>query len=319
MADLSVTFDELQREIAVKLGWSRDSTAWSTDESDTVDAIVNEGLRDAYYAIDPRTQRLHKWSFLYPQATLNLSAPYSTGTVGAASGVVTLAAGTFPSWAGSGELIVDGVAYDVATRDGDTQVTLTDTSVTITAGTTYILGHTKYDLPTDFGALDGPITYSPAAQEYVQPIQLVDEGTIRRWRQWHTQWTWSPTMAAVIPKELTATSAQAWRLYLAPTPDTTYVLWYRYQRNPEQLDSTNKYPWGGPLMGQSILYACLAAAERKLHDEEEVYAAKYRETIVAAIDQDKTLGAPAFIGSMNRDAYRFHQRVAASSHYEGHF
>ena len=64
---------------------------------------------------------------------------YSTGTVTVTAGVVTLSGGTWPAAAASGYLVVNGLQYVVSTRDNDTQLTLTDVSVTAAAGSIYQL------------------------------------------------------------------------------------------------------------------------------------------------------------------------------------
>ena len=64
---------------------------------------------------------------------------YHAGTVGVSSGVVTLTGGTFPSWAANAAAIFTDTPYAVATRDSDTQLTLSDTSVTVTAGANFVL------------------------------------------------------------------------------------------------------------------------------------------------------------------------------------
>ncbi len=75
---------------------------------------------------------------------LGFGSTYYTGTVTIASGVVTLSSGTFPSWAGTAStgasaLNVAGTLYSVAQRDSGTQLTLTDTSVTVGSASAYVL------------------------------------------------------------------------------------------------------------------------------------------------------------------------------------
>lgn len=65
---------------------------------------------------------------------------YDSGSVGVASGVVTLTGGTFPAavdedWT----IVIDGTKYTVDSRDSDTQVTLTDLGVNVTAGAPFAI------------------------------------------------------------------------------------------------------------------------------------------------------------------------------------
>ena len=95
-------------------------SSFSADQTTDIEECIRDGLHDVYSA--------YKWSFFRPVKYITTTAPYSTGTITIASGVVTLSGGTFPSWAAIGVLKVDSDYYDVDTRDGDTQITLEDTS-----------------------------------------------------------------------------------------------------------------------------------------------------------------------------------------------
>lgn len=77
-------------------------------------------------------------------------APQETGTVAVSSGVVTLSGATWPPIVSDFpyHIAFDDAtyseAYTIASRDSDTQITLDDTSVNVSAGTAYVL--TKNDL-----------------------------------------------------------------------------------------------------------------------------------------------------------------------------
>jgi len=63
---------------------------------------------------------------------------YATGTVAISTSTVTLTGGVFPSWAAQGVIQVAGQEYDVASRDSDTQLTITLTA-TVSSGAAYLL------------------------------------------------------------------------------------------------------------------------------------------------------------------------------------
>jgi hypothetical protein len=66
---------------------------------------------------------------------------------------VTIAAGTFPSWAASGRLKLDGGYYEVEQRTSTTTLTLTadaNPGADVAAGAAYILYRSGYALPNDF-------------------------------------------------------------------------------------------------------------------------------------------------------------------------
>ncbi|MEX2142880.1 MAG: NF038122 family metalloprotease [Pirellulales bacterium] len=84
--------------------------------------------------------------------------PFSQGTVSALNGVVTLIGGVWPSWAAGATLTVNGIDYTVASRDSDTQVTLTRLNVNFGASP-FVL--TKFVVPEvgDWGGLYfGPVS-----------------------------------------------------------------------------------------------------------------------------------------------------------------
>ena len=69
---LSLTYAEIQREVARFLGWDRDPTNWAADNSTDFADILKAGLRRAYFP-PPAGQGSvpFGWSFLRPTATFN--------------------------------------------------------------------------------------------------------------------------------------------------------------------------------------------------------------------------------------------------------
>lgn len=88
--------------------------------------------------------RIERGSKIYdPKAdtlTIWQADEYTTGTITVASGVVTLSGGTFPTWVAGRTLETNGTSYVIASRDSDTQCTLTDLDATVGAGTKYRVG-----------------------------------------------------------------------------------------------------------------------------------------------------------------------------------
>ncbi|MHC4705416.1 MAG: hypothetical protein ACYTFQ_33145 [Planctomycetota bacterium] len=71
-------------------------SGYTSDQTTDIEECIKDGLHDVYTA--------HPWSFFRPVKEITTTAPYSTGTITVASGVVTLTSGTFPSWAAVGIL-----------------------------------------------------------------------------------------------------------------------------------------------------------------------------------------------------------------------
>lgn len=123
----------------------------------------------------------NEWNYYYRQRLIRTVAEYSTGTVefdytgGANERMLTLTTGTWPSWAAYGRVIIDSTHYEVATRESDSIITLTETSnpgEDIAAGETYTLYRSAYPLPADFKAMCGLWEVS---ERY--PMAFIDQRT----------------------------------------------------------------------------------------------------------------------------------------------
>lgn len=104
----------------------------------------------------------HQWAYYYRKRLLRTVDSYSTGTItydhtdGSNEREVTLATGTWPSWAAFGRLIVGEAAYEVQSRVSNSVVTLEESAcpnTDLAAGTTYTLCRADYPLPADFRRL----------------------------------------------------------------------------------------------------------------------------------------------------------------------
>lgn len=71
---LSLTLDELRREVARFLSFGRDYTNLNITQQEDVDAIVRRGLRQFYFPPPSLAGMSHQWSFLRPTASITLSA-----------------------------------------------------------------------------------------------------------------------------------------------------------------------------------------------------------------------------------------------------
>lgn len=128
---------------------------------------------------------LRIWSYFNTRGRIYVNAPYSTGTVtvdvtgGAYERMVTLASGTWPTWAIQGSLLISNVVYQVATRESSTIITLTRSSVPasdIAAGTSYEIFQNTYPLPTDFVEMGRlyVASYNGRYVEYVSPQEYLN-------------------------------------------------------------------------------------------------------------------------------------------------
>jgi hypothetical protein len=105
---------------------------------------------------------LHHWTIYEQVTTISTVASQTSSTItfdltgGAYERMVTLASGTWPSWAAFGSLVIDNVVYTVEDRKSDTIITLSANSAPaadVAAGTTYTLYRDTYPLPVNFREL----------------------------------------------------------------------------------------------------------------------------------------------------------------------
>lgn len=293
---LSLTYLDLKKEAAFHAGYGRTNGNWSADQLANLTAFVEAGLRQFYFPLSPDPAKpAHRWSFFYPADTLSTTAAYATGTVTVAAGVVTLVGGIFPSWAAQGELTINGVTYAVDTRDGNTQITLEDTSVAQATAVLYSLGRPAYDLPANYGGVIGPMTYPPGINNLYAPVEHTSERELMRKRQNYPN-TGRPRWFAIRPKPFVESAGQAWEILFHPTPDAAYDLSYRYKVVPTASLTDGEYPLGGTQHAETILASVLAVVDEQLNDGQGLYPTKFRELLLASIKLDQAESTPDTLG-----------------------
>ncbi len=293
---LSHNYASLKTAIADFLGWGRSGDGWNEEEIDRLDAIIKSAVTQVYYPVAVAQEgTVHQWSWMRPTSVLSTSAPYDTGTVTVVDGVVTLDSGTFPDWAAQGEFTVDGEVYQVASRDSDTQITLTDTTVAVAAGAKYNLARYLYDLPADFNGFEGSMHYRREQASLWPSVELTSDTAIRSRRQ-HWAGVDRPRYVAYRPKSFVAAVGQRWQAAFHPTPNGAYDLLYRYKVQPTTLSDSHPFPLGGPEVGEVILESCLAVAEQRYRDEQGIHTEAFLAKLRAAIVNDAMSHSPDTLG-----------------------
>lgn len=333
---LTLTYTQLKTDVAHYLHLSRTVSTWSADDILTIDAIIKSGLRQFYFPPPVNNQRPHEWSFLTPVTTIDTIAPYSTGTIAITTSTttVTLTTGVWPTWTAThGSLVIDTVEYVIDTRTDDThlELTATYTGDTLTASE-YTLKHDgNYDLPDDFGGIQGDLVIESV--NYRPKIVLVGEGRIRSLRQTSpqnvtTSSTTTPYYAAVRPKVQDTTGGQRFEIMFFPLPNDVYTISYPMRVLPQMLVTTTvEYPYGGTSHAETIRAACIAAAEEQENGNRlgggPVYDKKnlFMERLAASIALDDQMNGIDFYGyngdnsdARHRDSYNNNDRRRNCDH-----
>ncbi len=310
---LSTTLDQINLGIAHFLGIDVDPDNWDDAQAAIIDLIRIRGLRQFYFPpplVEQTGQRTavarpaHEWSFLKPITTLTLVGSYSTGTIAITitETTVTLTTGVWPSWTAThGTLVVDNVAYEIASRTDDTRIELSEawTEDTETAAS-YTLRHNgNYDLPDDFGGLEGEIIYPEGSNK--SNIRIIGEGKILSLRAGTTSRTY-PQYAAMRPKkQTTATTGQRFEIMFFPIPAVTDTLSYKMLVLPSALvKDTITHPYGGAMHAETILASCLAIAELQEDENRGPRWQQFQNRLAASIQIDKRMLSADYFG-YNRD------------------
>lgn len=155
-ADIALTAGSTTNPMSASQLWAY-ARRMAVDLTGTkADTIIKSAVNDALDMVS--SERL--WPHLLRRGYLDLNGAYSTGTITLTSGsaTVTLATGTWPSWAASGRLFFAGQIIDIATRTSDTEVVIASAWAKATlTGQSYVLFQNEYDLPDDLWRFHKPL------------------------------------------------------------------------------------------------------------------------------------------------------------------
>lgn len=161
----------------------------------------------------------------------------------------------------------------------------------------------RYDLPADFAMLTGPILFEPGTGEIYPPIVEVSERQVMRKLQVSTS-AGRPEIAAYRAKDSVAGEGTRYELILWPPPDDDYEVNVRYQVNPGMLDDETSLPFGGQENMQTVIEACLAAAEQS-KGQPGVHMQLYERALQASVKRDQDKSAPDTMGRLRDTEDRY--------------
>ena len=205
--------------------------------------------------------------------------------------------------------------YTIGAYTSSTVVTLSATpNPTVSAKFFSITADGIYRMPDAFGGIVGPITFQNNAGSY-SPIELVTERHVSELLQRSTSAA-RPTLAAQRPVSGTdATDGQRWDLLVYRIPDSDYTAFFREILLIDQI-TTDEFPVGGMLHGDTIKYACLAAAENDKNDRRGEKWERYQQMLQKSMRLDRTLHRSERMGVMtdNSDRHPVHPALTRINH-----
>jgi hypothetical protein len=296
---LTTTRDDLRNAISFELGYGRTALDDSSDVANEIDDVLKSGLRQAYFPPPlPGRSVGHVWRFLRPTTTLvawpTLVGEKSAEVYDAGDDETTITATGFQAtMVGKQMVFTDSEASYLITAVSSSTEAVVSGDASAEADDFTVTANGNYDLPDDFAAIDGPLTFG--SQEWFTPLPIMGEAMMRERRQFDAL-TGIPYMAAVAIKSGAATAGQRYQLMLYPTPDSVYNLSFRYVVLPDSLTAGASYHLGGAQHSELILASCMAAAE--IH-RSQVRGARWEafiQRLAASVSMDNLL-APETLGS----------------------
>jgi hypothetical protein len=158
----------------------------------------------------------------------------------------------------------------------------------------FVSGQYIYDLPDDFAMFSGPLVYAPGASAMYPSIDIISERQIMKRLQFNEAST-RPRLAAYRPKAPIPGMGTRFELLVWPTPDDSYEVTFRYQFNPGSLDEEIALPFGGQEHMQTVIEACLAAAEEST-GQPGIHTQLFMACLQASVARDKDRHAPDTLG-----------------------
>jgi hypothetical protein len=139
-------------------------------------------------------------------------------------------------------------------------------------------------LPDDFGHLEGPVEVtSPSGSARCFP----QTGRARSRLSEHPDRTGPPEECDVEPlRSPTASRGQRFQLVVFPAADQAYTLRASYSLHPNALSGLQAYPYGGAAHSETILAACLSAAEQDVDGAAGVHTVRYEQLLAVSRQQD---------------------------------
>jgi hypothetical protein len=165
---------------------------------------------------------------------------------------------------------------------------------------TLAVGEKLQRLPDDYGGLEGQVTLSSDAEINWWPLNVCGVASVYAKESVSPTTTGRPCMVCVEPlKDTTSRRGQRFQLHFWPTTDTEYTVKFQYYLNPDALDGTRPFCYGGAQHAETIQASCIAAAELYRDDARRERWQYFMERLAASVHIDRR-NKPQNLG-YNRD------------------
>lgn len=156
-----------------------------------------------------------------------------------------------------------------------------------------------YDLPSDFGGINGPITFQQDSNiNFNYGITIVPIGHILKLLQ-NPQLpeTSQPKLAALYPEASDpGDGVQVWKIRFWPKPDRNYTIEFPYRVLLSNL-TDGDMPYGGELHSEAMLASMLSVAEERFTEPNRgTMKESYMDRLKASIEIDRQFRQSASFG-----------------------
>lgn len=158
---------------------------------------------------------------------------------------------------------------------------------------TTVSGTQAYNMPSDFGVIEGPLSYPSASPG--PAVSIIDESDVRVMDSFGTI-TGRPVYASIRPKTTDGTADQLWQCLLWPTPNIATTLTFKYSISPPKLTVAAPYPYGGIFHHETIKESCLSVAEYEEDDAPGIHTERFGQRLAASIMHDRQSGTHEYFG-----------------------
>ena len=165
-----------------------------------------------------------------------------------------------------------------------------------------------YNLPSDLQSVKGTVTFSSPSSLYRAQVTQISENDLRRLREADMpEHKWPYHFA------LRYNSSGQPDMLFYPTPSESYAVEFSYHVRKAALGSGGTI-LGGDVHAETVLAACLAAAERLMEEASGVHEQQFQERIRASIDVDKRSSASFFGYNGDREVYDYRVKSINITH-----
>ena len=153
-----------------------------------------------------------------------------------------------------------------------------------------------YLMPADFGSPRGEISYAPNTGQCYPKIMRTNVERVQDMLQYSTDAGYAPTCAAFRPVIVANGLGTRWEMLLAPPPPGGDQLVIPYNINPYDMVQDESLPLGGQPHAQTLIEACLAAAEAAHPDLGNVHTQKFQARLYTSISYDEQAQTASTVG-----------------------